>query len=244
MSSTKTPRSFFITSTDTGVGKTTVTALLIKQLQSLGYSAVGCKPVAAGSINTNKGLRHQDALVYQNINSIPLDYEKINPVLFNQPISPNIAAITEEKKVTVEDLTNSLSEILTLDCDYIFFEGVGGWRVPLNEESTMADLARTMNLPVILVVGIKLGCLNHSLLTWEALHRDNMNIAGWIANIIEPDTLEIQHNIATLKKWINAPCLGEIGYKESESKLNDIWNLSALLNSEDSEEALCEVLCT
>lgn len=229
MSSKNIAKGFFVTGTDTGIGKTTATSVLIKQLQTLGYSAIGCKPVAAGSVVTNKGVRHQDALIYQNINSISLDYQKINPVLFQQPISPNIAAETEEKEINVQFLYEQFEEVFSINCHYIFVEGVGGWRVPINDQSTMADFARKINYPVIFIVGIKLGCLNHALLTWEALIKDNMNVAGWIANIIEPDTLEIHNNIATLKKWIKAPFIGEIAYKGADSSTTYELDLSAII---------------
>jgi dethiobiotin synthetase len=206
------PKGFFITATDTGMGKTTVTKLLITESKKAGFSAIGCKPVACGVSEAGAGAE-EDVLSYEAVNSLQLRREQINPLRFDLPVSPNIAAHSEGYTISVKHLAKQLHRLNCLPVDYIFYEGIGGWQVPLNDKETMVDLVRLLQLPVILVVGIRVGCLNHALLTWEAMVKEAPCV-GWIANIMNPSVPAIDEHIATLKQRIGAPFLGTLPFHQ------------------------------
>lgn len=202
-----TKRAFFVTGTDTGVGKTQVAAALLYAGREAGLSTAALKPVAAGCEATPEGLRNEDALLLQSQVSEPLLYEQINPVALAPAIAPHIAAMEAKRALSVERLSGYCRGVLGT-ADLTLVEGAGGWRVPLNRSETLADLARLLNLPVILVVGMRLGCLNHALLTAEAVLRDGLPLAGWVANTLEPDMPRREENITSLVQRLPAPCLG------------------------------------
>lgn len=204
-----TKRAFFVTGTDTGVGKTQVAAALLYAGRKAGLSTAALKPVAAGCESTPEGLRNEDALLLQSLVSEPLAYEQINPVALAPAIAPHIAAMEAKRALSVERLSGYCRGVLGT-ADLTLVEGAGGWRVPLNRSETLADLARLLNLPVILVVGVRLGCLNHALLTAEAVLRDGLPLAGWVANTLEADMPRFQENIASLAQRLPAPCLGVV----------------------------------
>ena len=222
-------KGFFITGTDTGVGKTWMTAALIHALAAYGQRAAGIKPLACGGHPTRDGWRHKDAELLMQYASVPLPYEEVNPVLLNQPIAPHIAARQAGIQLSVAKLHHAC---VTLEeqVDYLLIEGVGGWEVPLNDTETTADFAGLLGLPVILVVGIRLGCLNHALLTSKAIMEQNLDIAGWIANIIDPHTLMIPENIATLEKRLPAPHLATVPHLShfDAEQIADLINLENL----------------
>ena len=201
-------RKIFITGTDTNIGKTYVSVKLLQEFNQLGLKTIGIKPVATGCINGY----NEDALLLQQHSSIKLDYRLINPFAFEPPISPNIACTD----LTVDKILHSLQEALNTKADIYIIEGVGGWFAPLNIKETMADLVKKIeDIEIILVVGIRLGCLNHALLTYQAIKNANLNIAGWIANIIDPSAQVIDENIDTLKAYITEPCLKVINYEHN-----------------------------
>ena len=175
-----------------------------------GLRTAAIKPVAAGCIDMGKGLRNDDALQLQAVSSHKLHYQQVNPVALEAAIAPHLAAQESGKTLSASRLVGFCRGLTLLPLDLIVIEGAGGWRVPLNDRETLADVAREMNCPVILVVGMRLGCLNHALLTAEAIRRDGLAIAGWVANIIEPDMPRLEENIATLKRLFNEPCLGTV----------------------------------
>jgi dethiobiotin synthetase len=193
---------FFITGTDTGVGKTYTAAKLLTDFNQQGLSTVACKPVASGCEMTTDGLRNSDALILQKTASIKLPYNEVNPIAFAQPIAPHIAAAKVNQKLTVEKLIKSCQPVLNYKSDILIIEGVGGWYVPLNAKETMADFVKTLDLSVILIVAIRLGCLNHALLTHHAITTSGVKYAGWIANRIEPKMLMLKENIETLSGWL------------------------------------------
>jgi dethiobiotin synthetase len=198
---------YFITGTDTGVGKTTVTLGLMQALQQQGKSVAAMKPVAAGCERTVDGWRHADALQLQQQSSVELDYELINPYAFEPAIAPHIAA--EQAGITIEinKIFNKYKEIVSIS-DCVLVEGAGGWQVPLNAEETLADLARLMGLDVVMVVAIRLGCLNHALLTADAIAAAGCTLAGWVANQLPSPPESAQDNIKSLKSRISSPLLG------------------------------------
>lgn len=201
------PKGFFITGTDTNAGKTTITKMLVSEFIRLGYSSIGCKPI---SCVENLDSHNHDGVHYLEVNSIDLPLSMISPVRFNLPVSPNIAAKASGKEICLKELNLQLRQFYNLPLDYIFFEGIGGWRVPVNDTETVADLVKLLQIPVILVVGLRVGCLNLAMLTMEALIKDNMKIAGWIANVIEENTPVVDEHIATLQSRFDVPYLGMV----------------------------------
>jgi dethiobiotin synthetase len=205
-------RKFFVAGTDTGVGKTLISTALLAAANKRGLTTAAMKPIAAGCRQTAKGLRNDDALALQEVISQPLSYQQINPIALEPAIAPHIALQQAGQTVTVDRLAAYCSAVLTMAADCVVVEGAGGWRVPLNAKETLADLPKVMGLPVILVVAVRLGCINHALLTAEAIQRDGVNISGWVANQITPDMSAYKENIASLKQRLPAPCLGEIPF--------------------------------
>ncbi|MFP3518202.1 dethiobiotin synthase [Pseudomonas sp. SIMBA_077] len=201
---------YFITGTDTDVGKTTIAAGLLYAAREAGLSTIAGKPVASGCDITPAGLRNADALALMAESSVSLSYEQVNPVAFEPPIAPHIAAREAGKVVTVQTLQAPMRHILAQQADFTLIEGAGGWRVPLSGQDSLSDLAIALGLPVILVVGVRLGCISHALLTAEAIARDGLQLAGWVANIIGPKTARLEENLATLAERLPAPCLGRV----------------------------------
>lgn len=201
---------FFIAGTDTGVGKTLVTAALLAAASAAGYRCVGLKPVAAGGEETPEGLRNEDALLLQRHASVSLPYEQINPVMLAEAIAPHIAAERSGKRLSAERLVGFCRGVMMEPMDLLLVEGAGGWRVPLNPVETLAELPRRLQLPCILVVGMRLGCLNHALLTAEAIRADGVPLAGWIANRLDPEMACYEENRDTLARMLGAPLLAEL----------------------------------
>ncbi|WP_095147165.1 MULTISPECIES: dethiobiotin synthase [unclassified Pseudomonas] len=201
---------YFITGTDTDVGKTTIAAGLLQAARSAGLSTAAGKPVASGCDVTPKGLRNADALALLDQCSVPLTYAEVNPMAFEPAIAPHLAARESGVALTVQSLLVPMRHILGKQADFTLIEGAGGWRVPLADQDNLSDLAMALGLPVILVVGVRLGCINHALLTAEAIARDGLQLAGWVANIIEPRTSRLEENLATLAERLPAPCLGKV----------------------------------
>ncbi|MEO6697396.1 MAG: dethiobiotin synthase [Gammaproteobacteria bacterium] len=203
--------SFFITGTDTDVGKTWVTLGLLQAFNAAGYRTAAMKPVACGVVETSEGLRNEDALLLQRQASVPLSYEDVNPYLFHPPIAPHLAAQDAGVRIDLSRI-KALYDNIIQRADIVLVEGAGGWLVPLNEQETSADMVERLSLPVILVVGLRLGCLNHALLTVESIARHNVKLAGWVANCITVDMPQQARNIEALQARISAPLLGTIPY--------------------------------
>ncbi|MCV4284230.1 dethiobiotin synthase [Pseudomonas capsici] len=201
---------YFITGTDTDAGKTTVAAGLLHAARLSGLSTAAGKPVASGSVITAQGLRNADALALQAECSLELGYDDINPFTFEPAIAPHLAAREAGVSLTVNALLQPMRRLLERNADFTLIEGAGGWRVPLADQSNLSDLAMGLGLPVILVVGVRLGCINHALLTAEAIAQDGLQLAGWVANIIDPKTSRLEENLATLSERLPAPCIGRI----------------------------------
>ncbi len=211
-----TKKAFFITGTDTHVGKTLVTGGLLIAAKQMGLSTAALKPVASGCDMTDAGLRNQDALILHANITQTLTYEQINPYAFAEPIAPHIAAQRAKRSVSVDRLVGFCRGVLS-SADLTLIEGAGGWRVPINAKETLADLARQLQTPVILVVAVRLGCINHALLTCEAILRDGLPLAGWVANCTDNTMPAMEENIQSLMNRIPAPCLGVIPYLENPS---------------------------
>lgn len=194
-------KGFFITGTDTGVGKTWVTLWLMQALQDQGLSVVGMKPVATGGVRREGRLVNADALALQAAGSIPLPYHTINPYVFEPPVSPHIAAEAAGQTIELARIVRTLRE-LEAAADCVLVEGVGGWKVPLNPREQVADLAVALGLPVILVVGLRLGCLNHAFLTHAAIAASGVDFAAWIANAVVRDLPYTPETIRTLREGL------------------------------------------
>ncbi|MHC6223616.1 dethiobiotin synthase [Pseudomonas sp. X10] len=201
---------YFIAGTDTDVGKTTVAAGLLHAARLNGLSTLGAKPVASGCTVTTKGLRNPDALSLIDESSLKLPYEQVNPFAFEPAIAPHLAAREAGVALTVQALLAAMRQVLAQGADFTLIEGAGGWRVPLSDQANLSDLAIALKLPVILVVGVRLGCINHALLSAEAIARDGLQLAGWVANVIEPRTSRLEENLSTLAERLPAPCLGRV----------------------------------
>lgn len=201
---------FFVTGTDTEVGKTTVAAGLLHAARLAGLSTAAAKPVASGCVLTTDGLRNDDALALLSQSTLALRYEEVNPHAFEPAIAPHLAAREAGVLLDVAALQGPVQAILDKRADFTLVEGAGGWRVPLAGQATLSDLAIALQLPVILVVGVRLGCINHALLTAEAILRDGLTLAGWVANVVDPQTSRLEDNLATLAERLPAPCLGYI----------------------------------
>jgi dethiobiotin synthetase len=197
----------FITGTDTEVGKTTIACKLLTELNQHGYKTVGLKPIASGGIITAEGMRNEDALALQQAASVKLPYELINPICLESPIAPHIAAQQANLPLSALELFNQCIPTLQQAADHIVIEGAGGWLVPLNATETMADFVALLDCPIILVVAMRLGCINHALLTVANIHQHGLELGGWIANCIDPEMLNLEENLATLEQLIPAPLL-------------------------------------
>lgn len=204
-------KAFFITGTDTNVGKTLVAASLLVAAKNNGMTTAALKPVAAGCEKTAAGLRNSDALMLQSVITQALPYEQINPIALEAAIAPHIAAQQEKRSLSVDRLAGFCRGVLS-SAEFTIVEGAGGWRVPINPRETMADLAKNLQLPVIMVVSIRLGCLNHALLTFEAVVRDGLPVAGWVANCLDADMPALQENIDSLRARLPIPCLATVPF--------------------------------
>jgi len=201
----------FITGTDTGVGKTLIGCALLDLLKSDGISTAAFKPVAAGARETPAGLRNDDAERLMARATASVSYAGVNPVTLAPAIAPHIAARQAGIRIDIERLAAAYA-FLRGRAQFVVVEGAGGWLVPLGPRQTMADLALRLDLPVLLVVGLRLGCLNHALLTVENIETRGLDVAGWIANQVQRDMPAVEDNITTLRARIPAPLLGHVGW--------------------------------
>ncbi len=210
-------QAFFITGTDTDAGKTSVAAGLLCAAKQQGCSTLAMKPVASGCDMSTEGLRNSDALALIAQSTVPLPYAQINPYAFAPAIAPHIAAQEAGVELSVADLYRAAQIILQEQADFTLIEGAGGWRVPISATEFLSDFAIALQLPVILVVGVKLGCINHALLSAQAILSDGLKLAGWVANVVDPNCARLAENLATLQQLMPAPCLAEVPHLASAS---------------------------
>lgn len=207
-------RGYFITGTDTECGKTVITLGLMQCLQSAGLSVNGMKPVASGARRAAAGMINDDALRIRQQSSGLSDYSLINPYVFEPAIAPHLAAHYSGVRIDIRVIRETYQK-LAQSSDRVLVEGVGGWRVPLNDTNLVSDLAIALELPVIMVVGMRLGCINHSLLTLEAINTSGCRLTGWVANCVDSKMVELEGNLETLQQRITAPLLGVVPYLEN-----------------------------
>ena len=203
----------FVTGTDTGVGKTLVSAGLLHALARHHRRVVGMKPVAAGLVPWGDDWASEDAIALRSASTLAVPPALDSPVLLPDPLSPHIAAARAGVQIDIAAIVRSY-QALAAQADAVVVEGAGGFHVPLTDTITGSDLAQALALPVVLVVGLRLGCLNHALLTAEAIGARDLTLAGWVANRVDPDMEAVEDNIAYLRARLNAPLLADVPYQE------------------------------
>ena len=206
----------FVTGTDTGVGKTLISSALLHGLSQAGLKTVGMKPLAAGAEMRDGDLYNDDVAALEGASSLSVPRELVVPYLLKEPAAPHIAAALERIAIDPQRLLSAYAQ-LTSEAEAVVVEGVGGFRVPLTADFDTADLAKKLELDVILVVGLRLGCLNHALLTAEALAARGLRLAGWVANQIDPAMPHQQDNIDALRARLSAPLIGMVPYMAQAS---------------------------
>jgi dethiobiotin synthetase len=213
---------WFVTGTDTEVGKTVASCALLQAAARAGWRTAGYKPVASGSRMTSEGVRNGDALALQRHSTLTLDYDQVNPLAFLEPTSPHIVSREEGRPIEFSQLSAGL-RVLEQQADWVLVEGAGGWFTPLSERRYFSDWVVEEQLPVILVVGIKLGCINHALLTAAAVQSAGLRLAGWVANNVQQPGRRHAEYLATLRERLPAPMLGEIPWLTDPAVPGDRW---------------------
>ena len=221
-SAAKAARRLFIAGTDTEIGKTHVACALLRAARERGQRVAAIKPIAAGADPTPDGLRNEDALaLLAAARGLPAgtefaaeDYDEVNPYCFAAPVSPHIAAAEAGVEVDLNRI-RTLADRVAAKNDWLVVEGAGGWRAPLSATASMADLATALGDPVLLVVGVRLGCLNHAVLTTEAIRRSGLPLVGWVANHIDPQMLRVAENLAMLERLLGSAPLGVFPHDRS-----------------------------
>ncbi|MFT6030065.1 MAG: dethiobiotin synthetase [Oleiphilaceae bacterium] len=214
---------YFVAGTDTGVGKTFTSCVMLKAAEQKALRTLALKPVSAGCdlvelANGKTQWQNEDALALMEHMSVKLPYVQVNPVALEVPASPHIAAALESKTVRADRIVGYCRGAMMTPADFVLIEGAGGWRVPISPTETMADIAKQLEIKVILVVALRLGCLNHALLTAEAIRKDGLEIVGWVGNRIDDQTMGYEDlNISTLKSALAAPCLGILPYTKGQA---------------------------
>ncbi|AVF35346.1 dethiobiotin synthase [Rahnella sikkimica] len=212
-------KKYFITGTDTEVGKTVATTAFLQAAARAGHQTAGYKPVASGSEMTAEGPRNSDALALQAYSTVRLRYDEVNPCTFIEPTSPHIVSELENRPIDPQVLSAGLRHLEPL-ADWVVVEGAGGWYTPLTADYTFADWVIAEQLPVVLVVGIRLGCINHAVLTAQAIAQSGLHLAGWIANDVQETGKHHQAYMATLTRMLPAPLLGEIPFLSAGLDVN------------------------
>jgi dethiobiotin synthetase len=204
-------KAYFLTGTDTEVGKTFIACALLHAAQRAGKRVLGMKPVAAGTVwnSSLQQMVNEDVQQLRTASNVAAPLDWINPYCFNAAIAPHIAAAEEGRQMTLPPILSAYSELQAL-ADWMVVEGVGGFQVPLGEQFDSADLAQALNLPVILVVGLRLGCINHALLSAAAIRARGLKLVGWVGNSVDPNMARQEQNLVTLNQWLGAPCLGVV----------------------------------
>lgn len=213
---------YFVTGTDTGVGKTLISCALLYAFAAQGHRVIGMKPVAAGDCDDND--RNDDAKRLRAAGNVEASFGQINPYCFAQAVAPHLAAKFVGVSINLDRIVQSYNE-LAAQADVVIVEGAGGFKVPLNDHQDMTDLAVQLDLPVILVVCIRLGCINHALLTVESIKGSGLKLAGWVANVMDEHMVMLDENIVALKSRIAAPLLGVVPWYQTQPDAHKVAGL-------------------
>lgn len=227
---------YFVAGTDTGVGKTHVTCALLRAFNATGCRAVGMKPVATGADSPDNCLVAEDATLIAASSPVIASMSDINPYCLKQPVSPDIAAELAGITIQVAPIVAAACRLARL-ADILLVEGTGGWLAPIGARQTMADVAAALGLPVLLVVGLKLGCISHALLTIEAVRARGCHFAGWIANHIDPGYLLPERNLATLTRLLDAPPLAVLEHATPDPPSTELQDAARRLANPDPHRA-------
>lgn len=220
-------KSFFVTGTDTGVGKTLVSAAILEAAAAKGLRTLAMKPIASGCHSTPQGLRNEDALILMQAMTESIAYDQVNPVALEPAIAPHVAAAQAGRQVTAQRLVGFCRGLQLRPADLLLVEGAGGWRVPLNDRETYSAMPVSLQMPVILVVPLRLGCINHALLTAEAVRRDGLSVAGWVANRPDSQSMECEaETLAYLQNHLGTHCLGVLPWQSEPDPVALSENLS------------------
>lgn len=214
-------RSFFVTGTDTECGKTRVSCALIRALREKGQTVAPMKPVASGAEQVDGQLRNGDAIELIAAAGADWPYERVNRYLFEPPIAPHLAAREADVQIDPGEIREDF-DWLRERCDRVVVEGVGGWAVPLSDDLMLADLVRVLQLPVVVVIGMQLGCLNHGLLTVHRILDDGFPLIGWVANRLDPDMLRYRENLATLEQSLPVPRIATLEHGATELEIKSV----------------------
>ncbi|CAL4321001.1 dethiobiotin synthase [Buchnera aphidicola] len=214
-------RTWFLTGTDTNIGKTIVSSVMLIKAKKHGFYTAGYKPISTGCIKTKKGLRNLDALLLKKYSIIKFPYNTINPFAFYDSEPPHILSQKNKINITFKKISNELYNIQK-KANWIIIEGVGGWYTPISPILKFSDWVKKENIPIILVIGLKLGCINHAILTNQAILKSGLIFSGWIANCISNKNKYVLDYINTLKKYIYAPFLGKVPYIKNIKNLSKI----------------------
>lgn len=236
-------KAFFITGTDTNAGKTEISLALMESFKRRAYQVAGMKPIACGGLTTEQGLQNEDAIRIRDAVSpefwnrsgcetLQAQYAAVNPYMFKRPVAPHIAAEQENIEINISSIQAKFQKIKN-NADVTIVEGVGGWQVPISRQQTMQDLVRELQIPVIMTVGLKLGAINHSLLTYQAIQNAGLNCCAWVATVLDPDMLCLDKNILALTEKFTCPCLAVIPHFSAPVQTSDIadsLNIDRLLS--------------
>jgi len=211
-------KTWFVTGTDTEIGKTYASCELVRHLVSRGRRVAVAKPIASGCDETPNGLRNEDALALMAAANVPAPYRQVNPYRFAPPIAPHLAAAATGQRIDTAAASRIQRELVRDSAaDWLIVEGAGGWNIPIDEERFLRDLAGAFTRQVLLVVGMRLGCINHALLTAAQIERDGFELVGWVANHVEPQMLEQGGNLETLDRHLPAPRLGTVPWRAGQA---------------------------
>lgn len=212
-------KKFFITGTDTNVGKTLVSGILLKKASFLGYHTAGYKPISSGGQKQLNTILNHDTVILKKNSSIKFSHQEMNPIAFIECAPPNILSILYDRKITKKEMSLGLKKIIKKS-NWIIIEGAGGWYTPLSYQDTFSNWVKQEKLTVIIIIAIKLGCINHAILTEKAILSEKIKCGGWIANNLVPKNQYNRFYIQTLLNYIQSPFLGEIPYLKNKNQIN------------------------
>lgn len=224
---------YFVTGTDTGVGKTFIAQSIMHLAKLRRLSVVGYKPIASGCMVTTEGLRNEDALNLQQASTLELSYEDVNPFSFQEAVAPHLAAAQSKRDICLKSVSDGFNKLQKKHPDMTIVEGAGGWRLPVGNQQFLSEFVLEHKMPVILVVGVRLGCLNHAVMTAEIIKSDGLELVGWVANHLDSDMPYLKQNVESLKAMLDAPMLGEVPMALNPKMASEYLDITPLLQTDE-----------